>query len=138
MVEITDVNKSLRTGVLTISGEEYTDLNDCLDILIARQTESVAASATNGRDIDEVEQGKLDRFTTLKAELVQGEQNIIARQIFDMVNAVNTRLSIMERTGEDDIEQETFDRLELLLQDLQAVKQEMEKDQNVVPYGSYK
>ena len=90
MVEVSDINKSLRTAVLTISSEELQDLYDCLDALIAKQTEAVAASATDGRDVDEVEQTKLDRFTTLKTDLVEGEQNIVVRQVFDMVNAVNT------------------------------------------------
>ena len=44
----------------------------------------------------------------------------------------------MERSGEDDSEPEDFDRYQLLLSDLQLVKQAMEKDQNAVPYGSYK
>jgi hypothetical protein len=138
MVEVTDINKSLRSAVLTVSEEELEDLNTCLDVLIAKQTEAVAASAVDGQDIDEVEQTKLNKFTTLKNDLVEGEQKIISRQIFDMVNAVNTKIGIMERLGEDDSEPEDFDRYQLLLADLQLVKQEMEKDQNAVPFGSYK
>jgi len=138
MVQITDVNRSLRTGVLTLTVEELEDINKCLDIWITRQNEIISASTLDGGEVDEIEQGKLDRFTALKADLVEGEQKIIVNQVFDMVNSVNMCLSMMERTGEDDIEQEKFDRLELLLGDLQAVKQEMEKPVPSKPYGSYK
>ena len=138
MVEISEINLSLRTAVLDLSEEELDDINECLERLIVKQTEAVETSGFEGQDIDEVEQGKLDRYTALKEVLVEGPQNIIARNIIDVVNAINTTIGQMERLGEDDTEQEKFDRFVELLADFQQLKEDMEKPVPSRPYGTYK
>lgn len=139
MVEISEINKSVRTAILDLEEEELEDITACLDRLIAKQTEAVESSANEGQqDIDEVEQRKLDKFTSLKDSLIEGPQNIIARNIIDIVNAINTTIGIMERNGEDDSDPETFDRYELLLAEFQDIKQQMEKPVPIRPYGLYK
>jgi len=138
MVELSEIDLSERTAVLDLEEEELDDINECLDVLIARQTEAVAVSGAEGNDIDETEQKKLDKYTSLKAALVEGPQNIIARNIIDIVNALNTTIGQMERNHEDDSEPEKFDRFNLLLDEFQQLKQEMERPTPVRPFGTYK
>lgn len=138
MATLSDIDLSNRTAVLDLEEQELEDINACLDRLILKQTEAVEFSGLDGQDIDEGEQKKLDKYIALKAKLVEGPQNIIARDIIDIVNALNTTIAQMERLGEDDEEPETFDRYTLLLDEFQQLKQDMERPVPQRPYGSYK
>lgn len=50
MVTISDINLSLRTGVLTLDTEEVDDLTDCLDILIAKEINAPQVLVIDSRD----------------------------------------------------------------------------------------
>ena len=116
-MDLNEIDQSLKTGELTLTSQEATDLVEAYDQLLAVQQDSV----TEHPDEPD-EQAELERYTANQTLTVSGTIEITLQYIHDSINALNEKIYYMELLGQNQTEATKYGRMQTLLSEFQAFR----------------
>ena len=109
-MELNEIDQSLKTGELTLTAQEESDLDEAYDQLIIRQQLAVDK---HPREQDEAT--KLERYQDNQTLIVEGTFEVTLRFIHDTIRALEEKIYRMELLGQHQDESDKFDRMHVLL-----------------------